>query len=64
MIGTIIKKYKFDKHSDKLGSDCPFTHWRLYFRPLMYKLSKKKFMYFGNNAEFRTGAYANYLLKN
>lgn len=58
MINTIIKKYKFDKYSDRLGPDCPFTHWKLYFKNSMQELCKKKFKSFGKNAEFRAGAYA------
>lgn len=58
MIYDLIKKYKFDVSSDRLGPDCPFTHWKLYFRTSMEKLCRIKFMYFGNNAEFRVGSYA------
>lgn len=46
MINTIIKKYKFDKYSDRLGPDCPFTHWKLYFKNSMQELCKKKFKNF------------------
>jgi len=54
----IFSKRRFDIDSDRLGPDCPFTHWRLYFKPCMTELAKKKFKYFGSGAEFRAGAYA------
>jgi acetyltransferase-like isoleucine patch superfamily enzyme len=44
--------------SDRLGPDCPFTHWRLYLKSTMQKLCKIKFSSFGAGAEFRPGAYA------
>ncbi len=58
MIQEIISKYRFDKSSDRIGPDCPFTHWKLYFKSSMVALCQKKFSYFGKNAEFRPGAYA------
>jgi len=58
MIREIFKKRKFDLSSDRLGPDCPFTHWKLYFKSSMRKLSQSKFKYFGKNTEFRAGAYA------
>lgn len=58
MIQEIVSKYRFDKNSDRIGPDCPFTHWKLYFKSSMVTLCQQKFSYFGNNAEFRPGAYA------
>lgn len=58
MISEIIKKYKFDKNADRLGPDCPFTHWRLQFKPLMKNICQKKFLKFDEGADFRAGAYA------
>ena len=58
MISDIVKKIKFDTLSDRLGPDCPFTHWKLYFKYSMLKLCKNKFKYFDDSAEFRAGAYA------
>lgn len=57
-IAEFIKKVRFDKGADRIGPDIPFTHWRLYFRSFMQKLCKKKFGYWGENADFRPGAYA------
>lgn len=54
----MYKKYKFDIQSDRLGPDCPFTHWKLYFKSSMKKICQNKFMHFGENAEFRAGSYA------
>lgn len=58
MIIEILTKRRFDIDGDRLGPDCPFTHWRLYFRSKMEQLCKKKFLFFGKNSEFRAGAYA------
>lgn len=58
MIKHLYKKYKFDISSDRLGPDCIFTHWRLYFRTMQEEICKKKFKLFGKGAEFRPGAYA------
>ena len=56
----IYRKYSYCDKADRLGPDMPFTHWRLHFKSLMIGLCKKKFMYFGDGAEFRAGAYAVY----
>lgn len=58
LLKEILKKRKFDKSSDRLGPDIPFTHWRLYFKSLMLRLCKKKFKQFSDSSEFRPGAYA------
>lgn len=57
MLGLIWSKFKFDSQADRIGPDLLFTHWRLYFKPLMEKLCKKKFKYFGENADVRPGVY-------
>lgn len=58
MIGALIKKIRFDLSADRLGPDCIFTHWKLYFKNSMKNLCKKKFRIFEEGAEFRPGAYA------
>jgi acetyltransferase-like isoleucine patch superfamily enzyme len=58
IIGLIKNKREYDKNADRIGPDIPFTHWRLYFKPLMIKLCKKKFKEFSDSSEFRPGAYA------
>jgi len=58
VIRDLLNKYKFDIGADRVGPDCPFTHWRLYFRPLMRALCEKKFSEFSEGADFRAGAYA------
>lgn len=58
MIRTFFAKRRFDISSDRLGPDCPFTHWRLYFKSTMQNICKNKFKKFGKNAEFRAGSYA------
>lgn len=57
MLRLLFNKRRFDLSADRLGPDLPFTHWRLYFKPLMYKLCKKKFKYFADTAEIRPGVF-------
>lgn len=57
MLRLLFKKIKFDLNADRLGPDLPFTHWRLYFKPLMSKLCKKKLKYFADTAEIRPGVF-------
>lgn len=54
---SIIQKIKFDISSDRLGPDCPFTHWKLFFKRPMQKLCAKKFAQFGEGAEIRPYSY-------
>ncbi|WP_312922329.1 acyltransferase [Stutzerimonas nitrititolerans] len=58
MLKAILNKYNFDTGADRLGPDIPFTHWKLYFKSKMVNLCKEKFLNFGDNSEFRAGAYA------
>ncbi len=58
LIKEIIEKYKFCINTDRIGPDIPFTHWKLHFKSRMKTLCQKKFMNFGENSEFRAGAYA------
>lgn len=53
----LINKIKFWRTTDRIGPDVPWTHWRLYLKSTMLKLCRKKFFYFGENAEIRPGAY-------
>jgi acetyltransferase-like isoleucine patch superfamily enzyme len=48
---------------DRLGPDIPLTHIFLYYPKLGSWICKKKFKYFGDNAEFRPYAYAHYCSK-
>jgi len=54
----IYKKIKFCINTDRIGPDIPFTHWRLHFKSTMTSICKRKFNHFGENADFRAGAYA------
>lgn len=54
----LIRKIKFDNKADRLGPDCPFTHWRLFFKKSMRRICEKKFEAFGEGAEFRPYAFA------
>ena len=58
MIRAILAKRKFDIESDRLGPDCPFTHWKLHLKVSMKKICQKKFKKFDKSTEFRAGAYA------
>jgi acetyltransferase-like isoleucine patch superfamily enzyme len=58
MIKDLLDKRHFDISADRLGPDCPFTHWRLYFKRSMSAICKNKFKSFSEGAEFRPGAYA------
>lgn len=58
MLISILKKIKFDVTSDRIGPDCPFTHWTLYYKKSMKKICEKKFKKFDNTSEFRPGAFA------
>lgn len=58
MIKEFFNKKSFDYLSDRLGPDCPFTHWKLYFPKYMQRICQSKFKYFGPGAAFRPGAYA------
>ena len=58
MIGSIINKRRFDKNADRIGPDCPFTHWRLYFKKYGLKLCQKKFKNFPSSCEMRPNSYA------
>ncbi|WP_054113718.1 acyltransferase [Marinagarivorans algicola] len=58
MLADLYAKRKFDIYSDRLGPDCPFSHWKLYFKSSAKRLCVRKFKVFGDGAEFRAGAYA------
>lgn len=58
LIRSIFQKRRFDRVTDRIGPDIPFTHWRLFFNKSMVKLCSKKFKVFGKDASFRPGAYA------
>jgi len=60
LIYEIYKKIKFSINADRIGPDVPFTHWMLHYKSTMNNLCKKKFLKFGQNSEFRAGAYAIY----
>lgn len=54
----IAERYSFELSADRLGPDTPFTHWRLYFAKSMTSLCRSKFASFGDDSQFRPGAYA------
>lgn len=57
MLGLLLKKRRFDIDADRIGPDLLFTHWCMYFKPLMLKLCQRKFKKFADNAEIRPGVY-------
>ena len=58
MFREVRERIKFWLDADRLGPDVLATYWRLYFPSAMRAICKKKFRHFGNNADFRPGAYA------
>ena len=58
MIKEVYRKWKFDITADRIGPDCPFTHWKLYFSSTRKQLCKSRFFSLGKNTDFRPGAYA------
>lgn len=57
-VRELIERIRFWRSADRIGPDIPWTHWRLHFKSTMEKLCHAKFRRFGNDAEFRLGAYA------
>ncbi len=62
-LSDIRNAVKFWRAADRIGPDIPWTHWRLHFKQTMRQLCQSKFLKFGENAEFRAGAYAIYCSK-
>ena len=58
MLKEVHSRIDYWKSVNRIGPDIPFTHWRLYFKSTMRVLCLKHFSYFGTDAEFRPGAYA------
>ena len=58
LISEIYNKIKFSIHTDRIGPDIPFTHWKLHYKSTMRNLCKKKFFFFDDSADFRAYAYA------
>lgn len=65
MLGDFIKlvkefkqRWKWSKQVDRLGPDILGTYFVFFLPTLQKKICAEKFKYFGENAEFRMGAYA------
>lgn len=58
LMKEIISRWKWSRDVDRLGPDILATHFAFYHPSLQKKICKKKFGKFGDNAEFRIGAYA------
>jgi acetyltransferase-like isoleucine patch superfamily enzyme len=54
----LLNRIGYWRQADRLGPDIPWTHWRLHFKTTMRRLCQSKFQHFGEDAEFRPGAYA------
>jgi acetyltransferase-like isoleucine patch superfamily enzyme len=54
----MFNRIKYWITCDRLGPDIPLTHLLLHHPSSMKWVCKKKFKKFGNNSEFRPGAYA------
>lgn len=57
-IKEIFARINYWRHEDRIGHDIPWTYWRLFLKSTMRTLCSEKFLSFGENAEFRPGAYA------
>jgi acetyltransferase-like isoleucine patch superfamily enzyme len=57
-ITEIFSRIRYWRTVDRVGPDLLLSHWRLYFKSTMNELCSNKFKYFGKDAEFRPGAYA------
>lgn len=55
---SFLERLMWMRKVDRLGPDMLSTHYKLYFPTLQRKLCEKKFAKFGENSEFRAGAYA------
>jgi acetyltransferase-like isoleucine patch superfamily enzyme len=58
MLLEVFRKFRFWATADRIGPDMPLNHWMLHFPTTMKRLCRGKFLAFGENAEFRAGAYA------
>lgn len=54
----MFAKLKFLLTAPRLGPDMPLTHLLLHSKRIAKMLCRKKFSKFGENSEFRAGAYA------
>jgi acetyltransferase-like isoleucine patch superfamily enzyme len=57
-IREFFERISYWRHEDRIGQDIPWTYWRLFFKSTMRDICSEKFLAFGENAEFRPGAYA------
>lgn len=57
-MNSFITRLLFFIKADRIGPDIPISHWKLHFKKSMRNQCLKKFKHFGENAEFRPGAYA------
>lgn len=51
-------RWKWSKTADRLGPDMLGTYFKFYIPSLQKKICREKFLYFGENADFRIGASA------
>lgn len=65
MLGDFIKlvkefnqRWKWSKQADRLGPDILGTYFFFFLPTMQRKICTEKFNFFGENAEFRMGAYA------
>jgi acetyltransferase-like isoleucine patch superfamily enzyme len=56
-INDLPERIRFWRDCDRIGPDIPWTHWRLFFKSSMLRLCRKKFHFFGENADVRPGSY-------
>lgn len=58
LIKEFYQRWKWSKNADRLGPDMLGTYFKFYIPSMQKEICKDKFLHFGENAEFRMGAYA------
>ena len=53
-----LDRWNWSKGTDRLGPDMLGTYFHFFIPTLQKKICKEKFLYFGDDAEFRMGAFA------
>ncbi len=52
------QRWRWSRKTDRLGPDMLGTYFHFFLPSLQRKICKEKFLFFGENAEFRMGAFA------
>lgn len=55
---ALRQRWRWSRKADRLGPDMLGTYFLFFLPSMQRKICKEKFLFFGENAEFRMGAYA------